>query len=247
MSDPTPYYADADIAIYHGDSRDILPYLSGDLVITSPPYNLNLRVDTKRRFIPRQCIPSEFSTKYNSYTDALQPYDYLDLLAEVLRKSLYACNHVCWNMQVTTGSKWALANLMAEFADQFKELVVWDKGHGQPAMKDRTLNSAFELVMVFDNTDPRTRQFEFTNFDRGTRSNIWRLPRSKRGANHKATFPESLVEHCLDLFANTDMIIDPFMGVGTTLKVAKRLGKKAIGIEIDELYCEIAAHELAAM
>jgi site-specific DNA-methyltransferase (adenine-specific) len=235
------------VCIFHGDSRDILPHLKGDLVVTSPPYNLNLRVNTKRQFIPRQCIPEEFSTKYNTYSDALQPEEYLELLYEVLSLSLTTCNRACWNMQVTTGSKWAMASLLGTFADSFKELVVWDKGHGQPAMKDRTLNSAFELVMVFDTTDPRTRQFPVTGFDRGTRANIWRLPRARKSDGHKATFPESLVEHCIDLYKDSQVIIDPFMGVGTTLKVAKKLGLQAIGIELDELYCEMAANELAAM
>ncbi len=63
---------------------------------------------------------------------------------------------------------------------------------------------------------------------------------------HPAQKPAALVRQLLlDLAPRADTILDPFMGSGTTLRAAKDLGRKAIGIEIEERYCEIAAKRMA--
>jgi site-specific DNA-methyltransferase (adenine-specific) len=66
------------------------------------------------------------------------------------------------------------------------------------------------------------------------------------GAPHPTTKPERLMRDLVGLFTDPgDLILDPFMGSGTTLRAAKDLGRRAIGIEIEERYCEIAAKRMA--
>ncbi|MEK9896933.1 MAG: site-specific DNA-methyltransferase [Burkholderiaceae bacterium] len=65
------------------------------------------------------------------------------------------------------------------------------------------------------------------------------------GKVHPTQKPEALMLWCLSRFADAGVVLDPFMGSGTTLVAAKRLGRKAIGIEREEKYCEIAAKRLA--
>lgn len=65
------------------------------------------------------------------------------------------------------------------------------------------------------------------------------------GAVHPTQKPEALMRWSLSLFPKALTVLDPFMGSGTTLVAAKFLGKQAVGIEIEERYCEIAARRLS--
>ena len=71
------------------------------------------------------------------------------------------------------------------------------------------------------------------------------FPRSDPDREHPTQKPIKLMRWCVSLFPDAQTILDPFMGSGTTLRAAKDLGRKAIGIEIEERYCEIAAKRLA--
>jgi site-specific DNA-methyltransferase (adenine-specific) len=65
------------------------------------------------------------------------------------------------------------------------------------------------------------------------------------GNLHPTQKPEIVMEWVLSFFPDSQLILDPFMGSGTTLRAAKNLGRKAIGIEIEEKYCEIAAKRMS--
>jgi site-specific DNA-methyltransferase (adenine-specific) len=62
---------------------------------------------------------------------------------------------------------------------------------------------------------------------------------------HPTQKPKNLMMRCIHIAPSPQTILDPFMGSGTTLRAAKDLGRKAIGIEIEEKYCEIAVKRLA--
>ncbi len=65
------------------------------------------------------------------------------------------------------------------------------------------------------------------------------------GFDHPTQKPLNIMRWCLSFCPDAQIILDPFMGSGTTLRAAKDLGRKAIGIEIEERYCEIAAKRLS--
>lgn len=108
------------------------PDNSFDLAITSPPYNMNLRV-RNGEYCSRQIV-KELSTKYKNYSDNLPMDDYLEFLDETVRELLRVSHTVFFNIQMITGNKPALFKLLGKYAEQVKELIIWDKGIGQPAI-----------------------------------------------------------------------------------------------------------------
>jgi site-specific DNA-methyltransferase (adenine-specific) len=80
-------------------------------------------------------------------------------------------------------------------------------------------------------------------------TNVWRIQPKARGTEtglHPAPFPVELASRCIRLSTwPGETVLDPFMGSGTTLLAARNLGRRAIGIELSERYCEIAATRMA--
>ncbi len=223
-----------------GDCSEILPSIpdkSIDIVITSPPYNMNLRV-CKDVYRSRQIV-KELSTKYNSFSDNLPIDDFYEFHLNVLKHLIRISDLVFYNIQIVTGSKRAFFKIMGELNDQLKDVIIWDKGHGQPAMQTGVLNSQFELLLVFGDS-PIKRQFSKPLFDRGTLSNVWQIGRGKKPCKeHGATFPEELVSKILDNFKGSS-VLDPFMGSGTVGKIAVERGLDFTGIELDPSYLKFA-------
>jgi site-specific DNA-methyltransferase (adenine-specific) len=104
--------------------------------------------------------------------------------------------------------------------------LAWCKPDAPPSM------GHFELAWT--SRDDNTRKIECSI----AQTNPERL-------GHPTQKPLAVILWCLSFFPDAQTILDPFMGSGTTLRAAKDLGRKAIGIEIEERYCEIAAKRMA--
>ena len=127
-------------------------------------------------------------------------------------------------------------NYYTEYLKNTSCWIVWDKDNG--------------------NNDFADCELAWTSFDTAVRKFRWkwngmlqeRMGKDKEIRTHPTQKPLALMEWCLKNYSKeTDIILDPYMGSGTTLKAAKALGRKAIGIEINERYCEIAVRRLQQM
>ena len=84
------------------------------------------------------------------------------------------------------------------------------------------------------------RTYEYIGGGRNIRS-VWEFPTQPYPEAHFAVFPEKLPETCIKAASREDdIILDPFAGAGTTLWVAKKLGRQAVGYELSQEYCELA-------
>jgi len=217
---------------------------SVDAVITSPPYNMNLRI-RNGKYCSRQIV-KELSTKYSNFDDNLPIDEYYDLHLNILKELLRVSDMVFYNIQIVTGSKRAIFKIIGELSDYLKDIVIWDKGYGQPAMAERVMNRRTELILIFDKNNAISRQFDKCNFKRGTLDDLWLIKRGKKvSSEHGAVFPEELVSTILDNFTNEgDVIYDPFMGTGSTAVVCKKLNRKYIGSEISKEYLKVINERL---
>ena len=235
--------------LYNGDCLEVMDRLiankvKADLMFTSPPYNMNLRI-RNGKYCSRQIV-KEITTKYRSFSDNLPIDDYFKFNKDVIDRALGLSNLVFYNVQFLTGNKPALFKLIGHFNLQIKEFIIWDKINSQPAIGDKVLNSQFEVLLVFSRDNAISRRFDNGNFDRGTLSNLWNIKRGKKvHKSHGATFPLALANKVIENFSQVgDVVIDPFMGTGTTGVACKQTGREFIGIELDKDYFEIASNRI---
>jgi site-specific DNA-methyltransferase (adenine-specific) len=255
-----PYYSHKGITIYHGDCLEIMPELEPvDLVLTSPPYD-NLR-DYGKDFkgwgchIWKPCLDNIKRVLKDGGVCVWVVGDANVNGSETgtsFRQALYA-KDIGLNLHDTmiyakTGFNNPSSN---RYHQVFEYMFIFSKG------KPKSFNPIKDRENVYKKRGGRSvRQKDGTTkkgfggqlLDAlGQRFNIWLIPFSgKSGESHPATFPLKLAtDHIISWSNEPQTILDPFMGSGTTLVAAKELGRKCIGIEIEEKYCEIAAERLS--
>jgi site-specific DNA-methyltransferase (adenine-specific)/modification methylase len=241
---------DTDCKLLHGDCLELMkeiPDDSVDIVLTSPPYNMNLRI-RNGKYCSRQIV-KELSTKYKNFSDNLPMNEYYEFNKSVISECLRVSDLVFYNVQFLTGNKPALFRLIGKFHLNMKEFIVWDKCNGQPAIGNGIMNSLFEVILVLQKSNPKSRHFKTAQFDRGTLSNIWRVRRGRKPAGtHGAVFPVRLAEKVIANFSYEGAtILDPFSGVGTTGVACRNLNRKFIGIELDKEYFDIATKRIQSI
>jgi modification methylase len=228
-----PYYQDDAVTIYHGDCREVLPSLSGvGMVLTSPPYNLNGDGNKSGG-----TYFANLADGYATHSDDMPHEEYVAWQHEVLAlawATLSDDGAIYYNHKPRVGGERVRLPLELVPDDlPIRQVITWDRGSGFNRQFTYYVPT-YEWVLLIAKPAFRTN----------TRSvdDVWRIP-FEVGGEHPAPFPLSLA---LTAIGSTDaaQVLDPFMGSGTTLRAAKDLGRKAIGIELDERYCEIAAKRM---
>lgn len=217
---------------------------SVDLVFTSPPYNMRTRI-RNGKYTTRE-KSEHFSKKYKHFGDDLPIEEFYTFHKQVLTELLRVSKVVCYNFQIVTGSKEAFFKLIGDFNEEIKDILIWDKGHGQPAMHEKVTNSCYEFILVLEGDDNKGRVIQNATFRRGLFNNILRIGRPKKiSKEHGAVFPLELARKIIENFSNKgDLVLDPFIGTGTTALASKQLGRRYLGFELSPEYCKVAEERL---
>ena len=215
----TPYYEQDGITIYHGDCAGIICHLSRvDHVLTDPPYDARTHAGAR------------------SHGDKVSKIDFapLDIRAALPR------------LLVIT-RRWCVCFCTMEMVGEYKEVAneswvragFWRRPDGAPQFTGDRPGTPGDAIAIMHAQGKK-------RWNGGGKHGYWEYGVERAERVHPAQKPESLMCALVSDFSDQgDTILDPFMGSGTTLVAAKRLGRKAIGIELEEKYCEIAAKRLA--
>jgi site-specific DNA-methyltransferase (adenine-specific) len=246
------YFATDSLCIYHDDllNTQCVEEDSIDLIVTSPPYNVDI--------------------KYGSFDDDIPYADYLSFTREWLAKCfLWAKDdgRFCLNIPLdkNKGGQQSVCADITTIAKQvgweYHSTIIWNEqnisrrtawGSWLSASAPYVIAPVEVIVVLYKKQWKKvggsgqsdiTRE-EFMEWTNG----VWNFSgESRKRVGHPAPFPVELPRRCIKLFTFVgDIVLDPFLGSGTTLIACAETNRKGIGIEIHEHYCEIAKQRLVS-
>lgn len=252
----SPYYSDELCTLYHGDALEVLwglPAESIGLIVTSPPFNLGKDYDGPNDDLAQMSYETWLFSMLGRCQRLLEaggrlavnlPLDVNLSFTDGKRvkgkyPSLLSTNSLRRSWLYNTTILWLERNISKRTA--------W--GSWMSA-SNPWVNTAAEVIQVWSKTQrQRSRKGtstigrdEFIDWTLG----LWDFPgESAKRIGHPAPFPEELPYRLIQLFSyQEDTILDPFVGSGTTCVVAKRLGRKSIGIDSNSDYLDKAIARL---
>lgn len=217
----TPYYSDDFVTLFHGDCLETDAWLFADVLVTDPPYGMGYVSGASQHKGPSRPISGDHST---------------DLRDAALS---------AW------GSKPALVfgTWRQPRPEHTRTVIVWDKG-GSPGMGalDLPWGLSHEEIYVLGKGWPilpnggRRREGGVPRRDPSVIRVTLVNSQAHDRPDHPTPKPPVLMERLIS--KTSGIVADPFAGSGATLVAAKLLGRQAIGVEIEERYCEIVANRL---
>lgn len=215
-----PYYESDGVVIYQGDSRSVLSDLRIEplVVFTDPPYGID--------YVPMRGGHRPIENDGTLMGAAA-------LTRDVLLLSPATAHFICCDWR----SLPSMVGAMEAAGLAPKSCIVWDK------------------MRPVQNLDRFAKQHEMVLYagpfggEPTRRTDVWRVDREyDRAEDHPTPKPVKLVQLALASAGKRGcLVLDPFMGSGTTLLAARHMGCQAVGIEIDERYCEAAATQLESL
>jgi site-specific DNA-methyltransferase (adenine-specific) len=206
----TPYYQDDLVTIYHGDCREWMP--EADVIVTDPPYGIAYSPAGGGRGFRGSMAKGRI---------------YKNWIGDVIVRGDHEAFDPSPILELAKPTIMFGGNHYASRLPDASRWLIWDKRDGNPS------NDFADCEMAWTNLGGPARLY----------SHRWQglVRDSQRGEprRHPTEKPVSVMRWALGLCPD-GVVLDPYMGSGSTLVAAKSLGRKSIGIEIEERYCEIA-------
>jgi hypothetical protein len=214
-----PYYTDDTVTLWHGDCLELTAWLAADVLVTDPPYGIGLR--TGARCGSRDGRPG-WTSRWTGVTIAGDDTTSARDDALTMWGDRPALVFGTWKRPAPT---------------TVREVLVWDKvvSTGMGAL-DIPWRPSWESIYVIG------KGFTGTRSHGVLRHALPTLAPERR--DHPTAKPVGLL-HDLIAKCPPGVVADPFAGSGSTLLAARNLGRKSVGVELEERYCEVIARRLA--
>lgn len=249
MSLPEPYYDRDGITIYHGDCLEVLRSLDAvDHTITDPPYarDVYVRLGSPNSHPPKAGEPANlgrtFKLNNGARVKALAAGE-IGNIDEMLPTVAYEIARLTrrWSIVYSDVESCHLWRMHLELCGmRYVRTGAWVKPDPMPQFSGDRPGTGFEPCTI-------THAQGAMRWNGGGHAAVWTWNTAKGDdrPDHPCPKPIGLMREQIEQFSDVgDLILDPFMGSGTTLRAAKDLGRRAIGIEIEEKYCAIAVERL---
>lgn len=232
---PDPYYDEDGITIYCGDCLEILPFIeSVDVTFSSPPYNQipktaasGLMAESKRKL----------NDGYETHTDDMPEPEYRTWMRDVFGLCRAVSKGLVWINHKTRFRDRSGIHPMQIFDWPFYSEIVWDRG-GSLTLNARKFAPSHEFIYGFGVP-------HYWDNACNTLMSVWRITPERDVKGHPCPFPVSIASRCITASCpEGGVVLDPFMGSGTTLLAARQEGRRGIGIEINPKYCDVAIERL---
>ena len=220
--------------LYNDDCLNVFRTIADesiDLVVTDCPYHIESGGMTNKNNKTGGMLAKQQNTKNGKLFDKneIEFADWLPEIFRILKNETHA--YIMINPR-NLKDLWQAAE---DVGFVFQQLLVWDKGNQTP---NKFYMNSYELILML-----RKGRAKYIN-DMGTK-NILRIPNIMRTKMHPTEKPEELMQILIANSSNeSDLVLDPFMGVGGCGLACKTLHRDFIGIEIDEKYFAIAQERI---
>ncbi len=231
----TLYYEDKNVRLYHGDCFDILrqPF-ECDHVITDPPYSERTTTGARSRVGERGAGIDKAERIAVNYLEG----QWDSMSGDALRAIITRSGVRRWVVSFMDWRHTAELEKKPPVGLRFVRAGVWVKPNGAPQFTGDRPGMGWESVAIMHHGSGKMR------WNGGGARGVW--TENKINGEHPTQKPLVLLNRLIQQFTDPgELILDPFAGSGTTLVSAKLLGRCAVGIEMEERWCEVAAKRLS--
>ncbi len=228
--------------IYHGDCLDVMHKLEDEsvkIVVTSPPYNLkNSTGNGMKNGNGGKWSNAALIHGYDEHGDSMPHAKYVQWQRECLSEMIRLLRP---DGAIFYNHKWRVqGGLLQDRADivdglPVRQIIIWQRNGGINFNAGYFLPT-YEVIYLICKPD-----FKLVSKANAV-GDVWKIPQAKQNP-HPAPFPVELASRCIESTEN-GLVLDPFMGSGTTAIAAERLGRKWIGIEKSQQYIKMAYDRL---